>query len=69
MKYPENIKRKIRQNLGYDAEDRHLDLKIDESSPDEIFNRVCTWEGLIGYGEEIRSWIKDIYGVELGGNK
>lgn len=69
MKYSESIKVKVRQNLDYDKEDRSIDNEIDEMSADEVFNRVCTWEGLIGYGDTIREWIRDVYGVKLGGNK
>ena len=31
----------------------------------EIFNAVCTWNGLIGYGNKIADWVEDIYQISL----
>ena len=65
MIYPENILRLVRQNLDIEPTDTSMDEEINNMSRNEVLNRVCEWEGLIGYGRVIREWIKDIYGVDL----
>ena len=65
MTYPENILRLVRQNLDLEPTDTSMDEEINAMSRNEVFNRVCEWEGLIGYGRVIREWIKDIYGINL----
>ena len=65
MTYPENILRLVRQNLDLKPTDTSMDKEINNMSRNEVLNRVCEWEGLIGYGRVIREWIKDIYGVDL----
>ena len=65
MTYPENILRLVRQNLDIESTDTSMDEEINNMSRNEVLNRVCEWEGLIGYGRVIREWIKDIYGVDL----
>lgn len=65
MTYPENILRLVRQNLDLEKIDTSMDEEINNMSRNEVLDRVCEWEGLIGYSEVIREWIKDIYGVDL----
>ena len=65
MKYPENIMRNVRGNLGLEYNDTSCDNKIEAMSKSEIFNRVCEWDGLIDYGDTIIRWIKQIYGIDL----
>ena len=65
MKYPENILRIVRQNLSLEPTDINKDDEINAMSQSEILDRVCEWEGFIGYGRIIRGWIKDIYGINL----
>lgn len=65
MAYPENILRLVRQNLDLESTDTSMDEEINAMSRNEVLDRVCEWEGLIGYGRVIREWIKDIYGVNL----
>ena len=64
-RYPEHLVRNVRQNLGRDAEDTSGDAAILLLSRDEFFDRVCNWDGLIGYGDQIRSWVEYVYGVDL----
>lgn len=63
-KYPEYIIKMVRQNLGLKADDTSIDKEIKEMSNDEVFQRVCEWDGLIGYGNKIKEWYKDIYEAE-----
>ena len=45
--------------------DESKDDEIAEMSKEEVLDRVCNWNGLIGYGSTIKQWIEDIYGVNL----
>lgn len=60
-KYPQEILEVLSQSMDYSIDDSHLETL----SPNEVFDCVCTWEGLINYGDTIRKWIKNIYGVDL----
>lgn len=47
-------------------------FRVDDLTPDEVFDCICDYEGLIGYGSKIRTWVRNIYGVDLskiGGTK
>lgn len=64
-KYPESIMEDIRMRLGLEKYDTAKDDQINEMPKDVIFSMVCNWNGLLGYDSTIKTWIKDIYGVEL----
>lgn len=64
-KYSEHIMEYVRQNLGLDKYDTSKDNDINEMSKNDIFERVCNWNNLYWYSEYIKSWIKDIYGIDL----
>ena len=64
-KYFSDIMEAVRQNLGLEFDDTSKDDEISEMSRDEILDRVCEWNGLIGYGSQIREWIEDIWGIDL----
>lgn len=64
-KYPESIMEDIRMRLGLEKYDTAKDKQINEMPKDVIFSMVCNWNGLLGYDSTIKTWIKDIYGVEL----
>lgn len=65
MKYPENIMRMVRGNLELELDDTSLDGEIEAMSKREVFDRVCSWDGLINYGDTIVKWINQIYGIDL----
>ena len=65
MKYPENIMRMVRGNLDLEPDDTNRDGEIEAMSKQEVFDRVCNWDGLIGYSTTIKSWINQIYGIDL----
>ena len=65
MKYPENIMRMVRGNLELELDDTSRDEEIEAMSKQEVFDRVCNWDGLIGYSTTIKSWINQIYGINL----
>lgn len=64
--YPNYIMEKVRQRLGLEPYNTSRDEDINNMSRDEVFQHCLYWEGIIGYENTIKSWIKDIYGVELG---
>ena len=69
MKYSENIMRKVRGNLNLELDDTSRDGEIEAMSKQEVFSRVCDWKGLIDYDSTIKSWIKQIYGIDLNKEK
>lgn len=64
-KYFDCIMEDVRQNLGLEPDDTSKDDEINEMSRDEILDRVCEWHGLIHYGDTIREWIENIWGIDL----
>ena len=64
-KYPDYIMEYVRQNLGIDKHDTSEDKDINEMSKSDIFEKVCNWNNLYWYSEYIKSWVKDIYGIDL----
>ena len=64
-KYPESIMENVRQRLGLEKYDTSRDEQINEMSKNVIFSHVCNWNNLSGYASTIKTWIKDIYDIEL----
>lgn len=64
-KYFYYIMTAVRQNMGLDEHDTSRDDEIEKMSKEEILDRVCEWDGLTGYGKFIKSWIEDIWGINL----
>lgn len=65
-KYSESIMECVRQRLGLEKYDDSRDEEINHLSPDEVFDHVCNWNGLLGYATTIKSWVEDIYKLKLG---
>lgn len=63
--YTDYIMESVRQNLGLDHDDTSKDSLIAEMDKDEILDRVATWNNLINFGSSIRSWVEDIWGIDL----
>ncbi len=55
----------VRKNMGLDEDDPSKDLAISSMKRSEIFQRYMTWNGIIGYEQQIKEAIREIYGVEL----
>lgn len=55
----------VRQRWGLERFDDSRDEEINLLSSDEVFDHVCNWNGLLGYATTIKSWIEDIYKVNL----
>lgn len=66
-KYPEEIMQYVRQRIGLDKYDDSEDVRINLMTPNEVFEAVCEWKGLLGYADIIQRWIEQIYGIKLSG--
>lgn len=64
-KYSAHIMDMVRQHIGLEPGDTSRDEEINNMTRDSIFDHCLEWEGIIGYGYQIRSWIEDIYGVNV----
>ena len=64
-KYSEDVMECVRQRWGLEKYDDSKDEEINQLSPDEVLEHVCNWNGLLGYAYTIKSWIKDIYKLDL----
>ena len=65
MERPKYIVKVVRQRLDLNENDNSRDATIGRMSNDEIFEHLCEWEGLIGYADKIKRWVKDVYGITL----
>lgn len=43
----------------------NTDTEIAVMTPDEAFREVLEYEGIFGYDEAIKRWIRDIYGIDV----
>lgn len=68
-KYSEDVMECVRQRWGLEKYDNSKDEEINQLSPDEVLEHVCNWNGLLGYAYTIKSWIKDIYILDLDNMK
>lgn len=64
-KYPDDIMESVRQALGLEESDESKDHEIAEMSRSEVFDHVLAWNGIIGYAEEVKQWINDVFNVDL----
>lgn len=64
-RYPEEIMECVRQRWGLEKFDDSKDEEINQLSPDEVFDHVCNWNGLLGYASTIKSWIRDIFNINF----
>lgn len=66
--YPEYILRYLRQRWGMKPDDTSRDDMFQSMEPKRVFGEVLIWNGLLGgWDRQIIGWIKDIFGVDLGG--
>lgn len=64
-KYSNYIISELRSIRDLEENDNSSDDEINLLSRNEVFNELCDYEGLVGYGRKIKDWIKDIYGINL----
>ena len=65
LRIPEYIRKKIRQTMDLEPDDKSKDFIFDTMTSNEAFEKVLQWEGILGYTSTIKSWIQDIYKVKL----
>lgn len=65
MAYPEYILKYIRLRDGMDENDTSRDTHFNSMKKNDVFEEVLRWQGIIGFGAQIRGWVEGIYGVDL----
>ena len=60
-KYSCSIMQDVRRNLGLELLDESRDEEIMNMDKDEVLNRVCNWNGFIGWSSEFKHWVDNIY--------
>lgn len=63
--YPEYIMKKLREFNYVDELDRSRDDEFQSFSPQEAFDQVLKYDGIIGYRDTILRWVADIFKVKL----
>jgi hypothetical protein len=63
--YPENILKIFREMHDLEEGDTSIDNEIYDLSPNELFDAILRYEGIIGYDYTIKCWIRDIYQIEI----
>ncbi|QUH21833.1 hypothetical protein [Alkaliphilus sp. B6464] len=65
-KYSDEIMQYLRQRNELNKFDFSQDKELNELSSNKVFEEIVKWNGLLGcYSETIKSWVKEIYGVDL----
>lgn len=62
---PEYVMEDMRDNMGLMRDDTDKDLEILCLEPSDFLERWLTWNGIIGYKEEIIDVIYMAYGIDL----
>lgn len=63
--YSEEILRYLRQREGLELDDKSMDEELNNMPPSRALDEVCTWSGLLGYGDTVKAWVEEIYGINL----
>ena len=63
--YDEYIMEKIREASGMECDDTSRDYELERLSPEEVFEMILEYEGIIGYANRILGWIQDVFKVKL----
>lgn len=65
-KYNKDVMKAVRQHLGYDENDTSMDEVIMKLPKEEVFERYCLWNGLIGgWYQCLLDAVESIYDVSL----
>lgn len=64
-KYPEYIMRNLRERLGVNSKDTSQDEEIMSMSKETVLDEYLNYEGIIGYGGQIKDLVEMIWGIEL----
>lgn len=66
--YPDWIMRKLREAIAEDEDDTSKDEYIMQMSPVSAFKHLLEYEGIIGYDNDILSWIEGLFKIRLDPN-
>ena len=66
-KYSESIMQRLRQRLDLEEDDTSKDDIICAWSKGKILENLLIWEGIIGFDYLIKSWVEEIWRVNLHG--
>jgi hypothetical protein len=64
-RYPENVVESLRQRNSLDPSDTSMDEDFLDYDKEYVFEECLTWDGIIGYGDQIRQLVNDIYNIDL----
>jgi hypothetical protein len=64
-RYPEYIMQCLRRRRRLAEYDVSQDDEICAMDPNEAFEDMCAWNGILGFSNSIKDWVQDIYGVGL----
>ena len=66
VKYNDDVMHALRQANGLEKEDTSLDDEIMSMDKKEVFDRYCTWNGLMGcWSDCLLDAVESIYNVKL----
>lgn len=60
-----HIMESLRERRGYDKYDITHDKDILKCSKESLLYDLFAWNGLVGYDDLVKEWIKEIYKVDL----
>lgn len=63
--YPEEIMSDVREAMGFEPDCENGDDEIRVMSKTEVLDKVLQWNGIIGYGSTVKSWVQDIWNIDL----
>lgn len=64
--YNDDVMKAVRQSLGYKEDDTTRDEVIMEMPKEDVFQRYCQWNGLLGgWYQWLIDAVESIYEVEL----
>lgn len=64
--YNDDVMKAVKQSLGYEEDDTTRDEVIMEMPKEDVFQRYCQWNGLLGgWYQLLIDAVESIYEVEL----
>lgn len=64
--YNDDVMKAVRKSLGYEEDDTTRDEVIMEMPKEDVFQRYCQWNGLLGgWYQWLIDAVESIYEVEL----
>lgn len=68
-RYPEYVLTYMRRRFGLNDQDHSMDEAFAQMEPWRVFHHVLAWNGLSDeWDVQIKTWIKDVYGIDIDAN-